>query len=160
MVRNIKLSFYDGLVNFVDFSFNIQSSSLKVHISEEYVQMTWLNCYWIHISVFWSVFSACFSISCCVSVFRLTGRIPRETAASQDLKFWCRNSWRVNRCRKKWPSSFERGISVLLCHLQFSFFQGYHENHAAIIKNKSFPPLSFMHIELHKKGNTYGNQVA
>lgn len=41
----------------------------------------------------------------------MTRGMPKATAALQDLRFCCRNSWRGNRCRKRWLSSYEKGIS-------------------------------------------------
>lgn len=48
-------------------------------------------------------------IYCCYC--RMIKRISWATAASQVLRFCCRNSWRGNRCRKRWPSSYEKGIA-------------------------------------------------
>lgn len=43
---------------------------------------------------------------------RLISQIPRATAASQEWRFWCRSSWKGSRCRRRWPSSSERGLSL------------------------------------------------
>lgn len=56
-------------------------------------------------------FLVCSLCLCC----RPIRRIPRATAASQDLRFCCRNSWRGNRCRKRWQSSYEKGICGVIC---------------------------------------------
>lgn len=57
-----------------------------------------------HYFVFFS-FPQCILVHLLCLSSRLTGRIPRATVASLDLRFCCRNSWRVNRCRRRWPSS-------------------------------------------------------
>lgn len=45
---------------------------------------------------------------------RWTRRTARATAASQDSKSCCTNSWRESRCRRRWPSSYGKGIGLLL----------------------------------------------
>lgn len=68
----------------------------------------------------------CFHV-CWLRIFLcLSGRRTRRTAramgASQVLKSCCTNSWRESRCRKRWQSSYEKGIvfsSVSVCLLIF-----------------------------------------
>lgn len=96
---------------------------------------------------------------------RLIRRIPRATAASQDLRFCCRNSWRGNRCRKRWLSSYERGISFLISYPAFSFFffMPYAQVTMKTIQfslKQSVTPFvhSVMYITvLHNTGNAHGN---
>ncbi len=90
-------------------------------------------------------------------------RIPRATAALQDLRFCCRNSWRGNRCRKRWPSSYEKGICFFICRLSFSLF-----TLCTLVTMKTIQlslqqtispfSCSFMYITvLHNTGNAHGN---
>lgn len=69
---------------------------------------------------------------------RMIKRMSWATAASQDSRFCCRNSWRGNRCRKRWPSSYEKGIAPQFLHV----------THPG--PNKLFPLFSTFPPVLHK----------
>lgn len=73
---------------------------------------------------------------------RMIRGMPKATAASQDLRFYCRNSWRGNRCRKRWPSSYEKGIFSQLPPV-FSFLSYIQDDHDKfkniLTPNKPFP---------------------
>lgn len=72
---------------------------------------------------------------------RMIRRTPRAMAASQDSRFCSRNSWRGNRCRKRWQSSYEKGISHVLCFpFSHTTSLSYQENLVNILNlQKRFP---------------------
>lgn len=94
--------------------------------------------------------------SLCLS-HRLTKKIPKAMAASQDSRFCCRNSWRENRYRRRWPSSYERGISFFISSLCFSQQpSGYHENLPITVTTSAFLWLFTYISKLHNFENAHG----
>lgn len=78
----------------------------------------WSYYLWI---VWW--FTVCYTRCCytvvCIYVVLLCRRIRRTLrgpALSQGLRSCCRNNWRGNRCRKRWPSLYEKGNNKIEHH--------------------------------------------
>lgn len=68
----------------------------------------------------------CYLFLACVPDFlflpRLTRRTPREQPLSRGSRFYCRNSLRENKCRKRWQNFSGKGKMALLLEITANSF--------------------------------------